>query len=135
MNDLDLKFTKDGDLVLGEDGDFLITEGLECRKQFAHNIIKSISRDWFVDNVGADLEALYGLPVRLARREGIFKITAGLTKHDIFKRNNFYVDGRITDKNTIVYLVFLIEDNDVVASIEVELRLTGSININWGDVK
>jgi hypothetical protein len=58
----DLLLTPDGDLLVGEEGDLLLTRGTGYVVQSIYNRLKSVSADWFYDQVGADLEDFLGQP-------------------------------------------------------------------------
>lgn len=59
---VDLLLTSDGDLLVGEEGDLLLTWGTGYVVQSIYNRLKSVSANWFYDQVGADLEDFLGQP-------------------------------------------------------------------------
>jgi hypothetical protein len=125
---VDIKLNDNGDIEPTQDGDLCLVYNEECTTQTAKNIIKSISKDWFYDEIGADLEALYGMPVEYVKSNGEALISKALTKHNIFGPNEFYVIGHITNKILVVFVVML-SYNGKVIPIETELTISGGIKI------
>lgn len=60
--DIDLAITEDGDLAIDALGDLLIVEDIAYVIQTVKDRLKSVAKDWFYDNIGADLEAVIGKP-------------------------------------------------------------------------
>ena len=70
--------------------------------------IKSISKNWFVDEVGADLEEIIGKPCTEEIAEyGKLKITNVLIEDGLWKKDEIFIKAEIVNNTTIVYNIFL----------------------------
>lgn len=102
---MDIAITSDGDLSLSN-GDLVTIENLDLYKQMASNRIKSVSIDWFKDNIGADLEELIGLPNTKDNAElGVDKIKQSLTFDQLFAEKDVNVKSYPKSKSRIGYEV------------------------------
>lgn len=110
----------------------------ELRIQLAYTRIKSISNNWFYDNVGANLEELVGRSIRAGVLDvGVQKITEVLTYYDLWDVNDIYIQTTIKDSTHVIYSVYLrLDTNDEFGekSIEmnIELDLIKGVRIKYG---
>jgi hypothetical protein len=104
---VDLFLSPDGDLVISG-SDFKLAEGDEFLLQSARNRIKSIKKDWFYDNIGADMEEILGEPnTREVSEVGKGKIIEALTCDGLFSSDEIYIKAAPTSRNAILYIVVL----------------------------
>ena len=81
FNKQGLKFSEDGDLVTGENGDLKAASPKESFKQVINNRIKTNDPEWFIHpNIGANLEDLIGEPnTKDTAKKGVKKIKQSLS--------------------------------------------------------
>ncbi len=105
----DFMLRPDGEILMDfEPHDITTVKDNELKVQLAYNRIKSISMDWFIDNVGADLEELIGQPCN----EGVIsygksKIIDVLTVDELLDTNDIYVSAQVIDNTRVIYTVYL----------------------------
>lgn len=135
----DMTFLNEGEIILDrEDHDIYTVEGDELRIQLAYNRMKSISHDWFVDEVGADLEELIGKHCTKDIVEyGKQKIISVLTIDDLWSIDDIAVIGSINSNVNITYSVYLKiyqDENEDPWSYEItaELDLVKGVFIRFG---
>lgn len=135
----DLAFLNEGEIIVDkEDHDIYTVEGDGLRIQLAYNRMKSISHDWFIDEVGADLEELIGKHCTKEIVEyGKQKIISVLTVDELWDINDIAVFGKINSNVNITYSVYLKiyqgEDEDPWAyEITAELDLVKGVFIRFG---
>jgi hypothetical protein len=110
------------------------------RLQLAYNRIKSISTNWFIDEIGADLESLIGRPCNTDTAEkGKTLIESVILYDELWKSKDLYIMANITDNNKkIVYSVYLLtyqssdEATVITNEITVELDLVKGVKIMYG---
>lgn len=91
-----------------ESHDIATVKTNELKVQLAYNRIKSISMDWFVDNVGADLEELIGKPCSDATvKKGKAKIIEVLTVDELWDESEMYINSEVINNTHIIYTVYL----------------------------
>lgn len=135
----DMTFLNEGEIILDrEDHDIYTVEGDELRIQLAYNRMKSISHDWFVDEIGADLEELIGKHCTKDIVEyGKQKIISVLTIDDLWSIDDIAIIGSINSNVNITYSVYLKiyqDENEDPWSYEItaELDLVKGVFIRFG---
>lgn len=135
----DMTFLNEGEIIVDrEDHDIHTVEGDELRIQLAYNRMKSISHDWFVDEVGADLEELIGKHCTKDIVEyGKQKIISVLTIDDLWSPDDIAIIGNINNNTNITYNVYLKiyqDENEDPWSYEIiaELDLVKGVFIRFG---
>lgn len=126
----DLGLTEDGDLIL-DDGEFTVVQQFEFYKQCATNRIKSIKKDWYKDNIGADLEEILGMPnTRVVASLGENKIRQSLTFDNLFNDKDIVIVPSPVTNMIISYSITIqSEDFGGPIKLEVTLDLTQGIKI------
>lgn len=135
----DFGFTPEGEIVIDSDThDIKASEKDELRIQLAYNRLKSISKNWFVDECGADLEELIGRPCNEEMAEyGKLKIIDMLTFDGLWSDNDIFIKCEIKNNVNITYYIYLkiyqAETEDVYSyEIDAELDLIKGVNIRFG---
>ena len=132
---IDFTLSDNGDLVLTPMADISACEGDRLRYQMALCRIKSISKDWFYDNIGADLEKILGEPLTTETNSNIKRmITNALVFDDYFKTDDIFINTSIRDKFCVtinVYIKTLDQKHSFL--INVELDLVKGINVKIGE--
>ncbi len=105
----DFMLRPDGEILMDfEPHDITTVKDNELKVQLAYNRIKSISMDWFIDNIGADLEELIGQPCKEGVIEyGKSKILNALTVDDLLDTNDIYISAQVIDNVRVIYTVYL----------------------------
>lgn len=139
MEGFDFAITTDGELIVDEQNhDIAKSIEDDLRIQLAYDRIKSISKNWFVDEIGADMEELIGRPCTEDMAEyGKQKIINVLLIDDLWKENDIFIKAEIKDNVHIIYSVYLklfqSETEDTVSyEIIVELDLVKGVFIKFG---
>lgn len=137
------------DMAISCDGELLVDEeshDIKClmddnmRLQLAYDRIKSISTNWFIDEVGADLESLIGSPCNADTAEkGKILIESVINYDGLWAQKDLYIMATISDNNkSIVYSVYLLtyqsddEATVITNEITVELDLVKGVKIRYG---
>lgn len=135
----DLAFLQEGEIIVNEEShDFATVEDNELRVQLAYNRMKSISHDWFVDEIGADLEELIGKHCTEEIVEyGKHKIISVLTVDDLWAEDDIVVIGRINNNINIQYSVYLriyqdISEDPWSYELTAELDLVKGVFVRYG---
>lgn len=135
----DLAFLNEGEIIVDKnDNDIHTVERDDLRIQLAYNRMKSISHDWFVDEVGADLEELIGKHCTKDIVEyGKQKIISVLTIDELWDIDDIAIFGQINSNTNITYSVYLKiyqnEDEDPWAyEITAELDLVKGVFVRFG---
>lgn len=111
----------------------------DLRIQLAYNRVKSISNDWYIDKIGADLEELVGQPCTAGIIEyGKEKIYEQLTYDNLWRREYIHIQSTVNNNTNVTYAIFLrifdetaIEDS-YVYEITAELDLVKGVFIRFG---
>lgn len=132
----DLKWTNDFDFNLISKDNYMnleIFEDEEAYTQVITNRIKSISKDWFYDNVGADLEQLMGkLNTQDTAQFGSNLITKILTYDGLVKQNDIYIVPKAVSDDTLLYFVFIKSPyTHSKLTFQTEISLSGKSNIEF----
>lgn len=134
----DFGLSQDGDITMDpETHDITKKEDYKLRLQLAYDRIKSISKDWFIDECGADLEELIGKPCTPEFAElGKRKIRNMLVLDDTWSDEEFYIYCQIKDAVTIEYTIFFkiqTENNETESyELHVDLDLVKGIKLRFG---
>lgn len=109
MEGFDFTFLPEGEIVVDtESHDIRKSEDNDLRIQLAINRLKSISHDWFIDEIGANLEELVGRPCTSKNANlGKDKILLSLTEDGVWKENEVLIKAEIKDNTIIVYTIYL----------------------------
>ena len=139
MKGFDFAITTEGELIIDEENhDIVKSLDDDLRIQLAYNRIKSISKNWFVDEVGADMEELIGKPCTEDIAEyGKQKIINVLLIDDLWNKDDIFIKAEIKDNVHIIYSVYLklfqSETEDTISyEITVELDLIKGVFIKFG---
>ena len=135
----DFGFTPEGELVIDNiSHDINNTVNDDLRIQLAYNRIKSITHNWFVDEIGANLEELVGRPCTKEIAEyGKEKIIKELIFDELWNKDDIYIKSEIKNNTNITYEIFLkiyqTESEDVYSyEIIAEIDLVKGVNIRYG---
>ena len=135
----DFGFSPQGEIVIDADThDVYKSEKDELKIQLSYNRIKSISKNWFIDEVGADMEELIGRPCTEDMAEyGKQKIINVLLIDDLWNKDDIFIKAEIKDNVHIIYSVYLklfqSETEDTISyEITVELDLVKGVFIKFG---
>ena len=139
MDGFDFGFSPEGEIVVdNETHDIKESTNDDLQIQLAYNRIKSISNDWFVDEIGADLEELVG---RQCTSEianyGKTKIINSLTFDGLWQSNDIHIKAEIKNNTNIIYTIYLkiyqSETEDTYSyEIETTLDLVKGVFIRFG---
>lgn len=139
MEGFDFAITTEGELIIDEENhDIVKSLDDDLRIQLAYNRIKSISKNWFVDEVGADMEELIGRPCTEDMAEyGKQKIINVLLIDNLWNKDDIFIKAEIIDNVHIIYSVYLklfqSETEDTISyEITVELDLVKGLFIKFG---
>ncbi|MDY5913079.1 MAG: hypothetical protein SPJ62_13980 [Inconstantimicrobium porci] len=139
MEGFDFAITTEGELIIDEENhDIVKSLDDDLRIQLAYNRIKSISKNWFVDEVGADMEELIGRPCTEDMAEyGKQKIINVLLIDNLWNKDDIFIKAEIKDNVHIIYSVYLklfqSETEDTISyEITVELDLVKGVFIKFG---
>ena len=139
MEGFDFAITTEGELIINEENhDIVKSLDDDLRIQLTYNRIKSISKNWFVDEVGADMEELIGRPCTEDMAEyGKQKIINVLLIDNLWNKDDIFIKAEIKDNVHIIYSVYLklfqSETEDTISyEITVELDLVKGVFIKFG---
>ena len=139
MDGFDFGFSPDGEIIVdSETHDIYKSKDDELKIQLSYDRIKSISKNWFVDEVGADMEELIGRPCTEDMAEyGKQKIINVLLIDDLWNKDDIFIKAEIKDNVHIIYSVYLklfqSETEDTISyEITVELDLIKGVFIKFG---
>lgn len=134
MEGFDFSLTNDGDLYKTEE-DIRICSGNEWRYQTAGATIKSISHNWYVDEIGSNLEELIGHPIdEILLEKGRKKILTSLLENGLFEEKDILIIYEMKTLNRADYSVYLrfFEPEEIVKSIGVQLDLVKGVELRMG---
>ena len=139
MDGFDFGFSPDGEIIVDTDThDIYKSQEDELKIQLSYNRIKSISKNWFIDEVGADLEEIIGKACNETTAEyGKLKIIDVLTFDGLWNDSDIFIKSEIKNNINITYNIFLKlrqSDTEEVYSYEIdaELDLVKGIHIRYG---
>ena len=139
MDGFDFGFSPDGEIIVdAETHDIYKSQEDELKIQLSYNRIKSISKNWFIDEVGADLEEIIGKACNETTAEyGKLKIIDVLTFDGLWDDSDIFIKSEIKNNINITYNIFLKlrqSDTEEVYSYEIdaELDLVKGVHIRYG---
>ena len=139
MDGFDFGFSPDGEIIVDSDThDIYKSQEDELKIQLSYNRIKSISKNWFIDEVGADLEEIIGKACNETTAEyGKLKIIDVLTFDGLWNDKDIFIKSKINNNINITYNIYLKlyqSDTEEVYSYEIdaELDLVKGVNIHYG---
>lgn len=139
MDGFDFGFSPDGEIIVDIDThDIYKSQEDELKIQLSYNRIKSISKNWFIDEVGADLEEIIGKACNETTAEyGKLKIIDVLTFDGLWDDSDIFIKSEIKNNINITYNIFLKlrqSDTEEVYSYEIdaELDLVKGVHIRYG---
>ena len=139
MDGFDFGFSPDGEIIVdAETHDIYKSQEDELKIQLSYNRIKSISKNWFIDEVGADLEEIIGKACNETTAEyGKLKIIDVLTFDGLWNDKDIFIKSEIKNNINITYNIYLKlhqSDTEEVYSYEIdaELDLVKGVNIRYG---
>ena len=139
MDGFDFGFSPDGEIIVdAETHDIYKSQEDELKIQLSYNRIKSISKNWFIDEVGADLEEIIGKACNETTAEyGKLKIIDVLTFDGLWNDKDIFIKSEIKNNINITYNIYLKlhqSDTEEVYSyeIDVELDLIKGVNVRYG---
>lgn len=139
MDEFDFGFSPDGEIIVDTDThDIYKSQEDELKIQLSYNRIKSISKNWFIDEVGADLEEIIGKACNETTAEyGKLKIIDVLTFDGLWDDSDIFIKSEIKNNINITYNIFLKlrqSDTEEVYSYEIdaELDLVKGVHIRYG---
>lgn len=137
--EFDFSLTTDGEIIVDRaTHDIQSVTQNDLRIQLAYDRIKSISKNWFVDEVGADLEEIIGKPCTEEIAEyGKLKIVDVLTFDGLWEDNDIFIKTEIKNNTNITYNIYLklyqSETEDTYSyEITAELDLVKGVFIRFG---
>lgn len=105
---MDFALTKEGDLCLSSSGSLEIVQHDDLKMQSAHCRMQSVKTDWYLDQIGANLESLIGLPSDSDTIElGKALMTSALTEHGLYSSDEIYIEVQSVRPVSLGYLVYL----------------------------
>ena len=106
---IDFKLTDVGDLSLSSERELEFSQNDALNLLYALARVKSAKNDWYIDNVGADLERLIGEPLNEQLIEqGKQMIMDALTEYNLFKISEIYIQHREdVEEEQLSYYVYL----------------------------
>lgn len=135
----DFGFTTEGEIIVdNESHDISQVTSDDLRIQLAYNRIKSISHNWFVDEIGADLEEIIGKSCTEDMAEyGKRKILNVLTIDSLWDEDDIFIKSEIKNNTNITYDIYLkiyqSETEDTYSyEIVAELDLIKGVFIRFG---
>ena len=139
MDGFDFGFSPDGEIIVDSNThDIYKSQEDELKIQLSYNRIKSISKNWFIDEVGADLEEIIGKACNETTAEyGKLKIIDVLTFDGLWNDSDIFIKSEIKNNINITYNIFLKlrqSDTEEVYSYEIdaELDLVKGVHIRYG---
>ena len=139
MDEFDFGFSPDGEIIVDNNThDIYKSQEDELKIQLSYNRIKSISKNWFIDEVGADLEEIIGKACNETTAEyGKLKIIDVLTFDGLWDDSDIFIKSEIKNNINITYNIFLKlrqSDTEEVYSYEIdaELDLVKGVHIRYG---
>lgn len=107
---IDLELTPDGDLTI-HDGDLGIVQKQEYIAQSVRNRVKISDPEWYdtmIQNIGANLEDLIGLPNNQETAEkGVVQIGDALTRDGLLDSEDIYIRPVPVSRYFIVFYLFV----------------------------
>ena len=135
----DFGLSTGGELVLNQSTwDIQAKMDNDLRLQLAYDRIKSVSTNWFIDEIGANLESLIGKPCNeTAAENGKTLIMQQLTFDSLWDPEEIFIKATIVDMINITYnIYFKIKDASTEDTYSYELiaeiDMVKGVNIRYG---
>lgn len=135
----DFGLSTGGELVLNQSTwDIQAKMDNDLRLQLAYDRIKSVSTNWFIDEIGANLESLIGKPCNeTAAETGKALIMQQLTFDSLWDPEEIFIKATIVDMINITYnIYFKIKDASTEDTYSYELiaeiDMVKGVNIRYG---
>ena len=139
MDGFDFGFSPDGEIIVdAETHDIYKSQEDELKIQLSYNRIKSISKNWFIDEIGADLEEIIGKACNETTAEyGKLKIIDVLTFDGLWDDKDIFIKSEIKNNINITYNIYLklrqSETEEIYSyEIDAELDLVKGVNVRYG---
>jgi len=139
IDGFDFGFSPEGEITIDElTHDIKKQTKDDLRVQLAYNRVKSISRTWYVDKIGADLEEIIGRPcTKEVVDYGKFKIIEAITFDNTWSREDIFIKAAIIDNTKITYNIYLKivqQETEDTYSYEIiaELDLVKGVFVRYG---
>ena len=139
MDGFDFGFSPDGEIIVdAETHDIYKSQEDELKIQLSYNRIKSISKNWFIDEVGADLEEIIGKACNETTAEyGKLKIIDVLTFDGLWDDKDIFIKSEIKNNINITYNIYLklrqSETEEIYSyEIDAELDFIKGVNVRSG---
>jgi len=129
-DETDLRITEDGDLVI-ENGDLALVSGPEATAQNVMCRLKSADPEWYLEQIGANLEDLLGMPnTPETAAYGEELIRRALFADDLISPEDLYVQAVPIDRQTLLFFVFFKPPNATEPlGFEVQVNLSAGATI------
>lgn len=134
----DFDIDTSGELIMTADHNINTVTDDDLRIQLAFDRIKSISKNWFIDEIGADLEEIIGRPCDQEHAEiGKKKILNVLIIDELWDLNDIVIAAEIKNNINITFTVYLktvqnISEETITTEIICELDLIKGVNVRYG---
>lgn len=120
---MDFKLTNDGDIQLSPDRFDEYVKDDELKLQTACHCVQSVKSDWYIDNIGADLESLIGAPFNPQTIEmGRQLIVNALTELQLYQEDEIYIESSLDTPMTLAYDIYLKTENEQAQVLRVKLE-------------
>ena len=135
----DIMIDSTGEMLTDDGGEIASVTKEDLRFQLAFCRIKSVAHNWFIDNIGANLEELIGRRCNSETAEyGKQKIINELTKDGLYSNSEIHITASIENNFYINYDIYLkayqgeSEDTIVTAKITATLDLVRGVLVRYG---
>lgn len=130
---MDFALTKEGDLSQSHSGHLNIVKKDDLKLQNAHCRVQSVKSDWYMDNVGANLESLIGLPNETDTIElGKTLIRSSLTEHGLYRPDEIYIEVESVRVTVLQYLVYLKTEDRRASLLRVTVDALEGVTVEEG---
>lgn len=136
----DFDLTTLGEIVVDSNThDIKTVKDDDLRIQLAYNRIKSVTTEWFVDEIGANLEEIIGRQCNEDTAEyGKDKILDCLIQDELWDESDIFIKAQIVNNINITYTIYLrtyqgeSEETVITTEIEATLDLVQGVHIRYG---
>jgi len=129
--DNDISMTVDGEPIIGDDGDFQLSEGIDCIIESCIFRLKTVIGDWILEpTCGASLEELIGEPNSRETAATMEGMAIRALTHDGFLSTDSIETVAMPVDSTTILLSVIISYSDKLVNLAVSLDLKeGKITI------
>lgn len=135
----DFGITGTGEITMNPFGLIRPVSGEDLRLQMAFNRIKSVSNNWYIDKIGADLEALVGRKCdEQIAEEGKMRIKNELVRDGLYDDDEIVIIANISDNVYVNYDIYLksyqgeSEETIITNKIQASLDLVRGVRVRYG---